>query len=248
MNNDGPFPIPTPVDRRQQNRLQHADPLNQRILLWLLAGVGFLTTVNIALLFVGDRGFLIRVFFSMDFDRNIPAWYSSMLLALAGLVAFECSLAAERFGQWSKSVFLLLSLLLVFMSCDEIARFHETLPEILSDHLGLDSVNRFKAHPWVFLGGPFVIILLVTMFLLLNNTLKRFPKSRSLMLWGFIVLVTGGIVLESIMEFLPRGIWWQIEMLLEETLEMVGTLLISASLILWRDQALAEEQSNKPPD
>ena len=44
------------------------------------------------------------------------------------------------------------------------------------------------------------------------------------------------------------GIWWQIEMLLEETLEMVGTLLISASLILWRDQALAEDLTNKPPD
>ncbi|MDF2370887.1 MAG: hypothetical protein P1V21_08850 [Rhizobiaceae bacterium] len=248
MKNDGLIPNPTPVDHSRQDHLQHLHPLNKTSLLWLFAGVCLLTAVNIPLIFVQDRSGLIYVYFSMDFDRNIPAWFSSMLLALAGLVAFECSLVAGRFGQWSKSVFLLLSLLLVFMSCDEIARFHETLPEILSDYLGLDNVSRFEAHPWILLGGPFVIILLITMFLLLNNTLKRFPKSRSLMLWGFIILVTGGIVLESIMEFLPRGILWQIEMLLEETLEMVGTLLISASLILWRDQALAEDQPNKPPD
>jgi len=241
MKNDGSLPIPAPVDRSQQGSLQYAHPLNRRSLLWLFAGACLLTAVNIPLLFVQDRSGIIYVYFSMDFDRNIPAWYSSMLLALAGLVAFECSIVARRFGQWSQSVFLLLSLLLVFMSCDEIARFHETLPEILSDYLGLDSINLFEAHPWVLLGGPFVIILLVTMFLLLNNNLKRYPVSRPLMLWGFVVLVTGGIVLESIMEFLPRGILWQIEMLIEETLEMVGTLLISASLVLWRDQALSEE-------
>jgi len=241
MNNDGPFPIPTPVDRSQQDHLQHVHPVNKTSLLWLFAGVCLLTAVNIPLLFVQDRNGLIYVYFSMDFDRNIPAWFSSMLLALASLVAFECSLVSRRFGQWSQSVFLLLSLLLVFMSCDEIARFHETLPEILADYLGLDSVNRFEVHPWVLLGGPFVIILLVTMFLLLNNSLKRYRGSRPLMLWGFVVLVTGGIALESIMEFLPQGILWQIEMLIEETLEMVGTLLISASLVLWRDQALAEE-------
>ena len=73
--------------------------------LLLLCGASVVATT----LPLDDR--LLDDFFRMNSDTNIPAWYSSVLLALAAFLAFECRILA--LDTLSRRVFLMLAALLL---------------------------------------------------------------------------------------------------------------------------------------
>jgi len=55
------------------------------------------------------------------------------------------------------------------------------------------------------------------------------------------LIILGGVILESTINFLNHEElqWlWNIEIIVEESLEMIGTLFIAYALIVWRDGAI----------
>jgi len=76
---------------------------------------------------------ILRDFFGLEREGNVPTWFSSLQLALIGVVCGVTFLAEKASGSMRKyALFWLgLSLLFLFLSMDETAQFHERLDEVV---------------------------------------------------------------------------------------------------------------------
>lgn len=210
-------------------------PIDKLVLQYLLGGVIVLVLANALNHMVGMPFWTITSFIHLGSDTNIPAWYSSLLLAVAAVVSLECYRDAgtrNLSGYWT---FLVMAGLLLFMSCDEVAGFHEILGGKIATYYGIAG----KSAGWVWLGGPIIIILFLCFFLFLKKPLSLVPGTTFYLGLGFGLIILGGVVLESTINWLNHDElqWlWDLEVLVEESFEMMGTLSIIYSFIRWRDE------------
>lgn len=215
-------------------------------LTYLGHGVLALALVNLADMALGKPYWGITRHIYLGNDNNLPAWYSSSLLLVGGLLAYECSKLAGRMNPRGRAVFFLLSSLLLFMSLDETARIHETLGSYAAAVSGIASSEYAKHSAWVWVGGPVIVAVFAGFLLLLRPTLASVPASMTLLLIGLALIVIGGVVLESGINFLNDTDlkWvWDVEVILEESLEMAGSLVICHALVLWRDASITHGQN-----
>ncbi|KXI27142.1 hypothetical protein [Paraglaciecola hydrolytica] len=205
---------------------------------YCLFGVFSLAIVNIIDLLLDKPFWIITKMMNLGSDTNFPAWFSSMLLALAGLLAYQCFHVAKKYKTQGHYSLLLFSLLLFALSADEIARIHETLGEFLSKQSGLASQDQPSNAGWVFVGGPIAVIVFTLVTFRLRQFLLLVPQSLTYLVLGFASIILGGIVLESTTNYLNHDNlqWlWDIEIIVEETLEMIGSIFIMLALVIWRN-------------
>lgn len=218
--------------------MQENTLLNRRELQYLLLGVILLVIANIIDVLTGRPFWGITRFIFLGFDNNISAWYSSILLAFSGLLAYECWIYAKKKKIKNSASFLFFSLLLFLMSADEVAMIHEILGGYAAKILGISSKSIAKHTSWVWIGGPIVAVIFFGFAFFLKKAFSLVPKSMFYLIVGFSSIVLGGIILESTINFLNHEElqWvWEIEIILEEFFEMIGTIFIAYSLIIWRD-------------
>lgn len=218
--------------------MQENTLLNKRELRYLFAGILFLMAANIADLIFGKPFWGITRFIFLGYDDNVPAWYSSILLAVAGLLAYECSMHANRKNIQGGISFLIFAGLLFFMSADEVARFHEILGGYTANYFGISTKDYAKHASWVWVGGPLICVVFIGFIFLLKKAFSLVPGSMYLLVIGFSLIILGGVILESTINFLNHEElqWiWDIEIVLEESLEMIGTIFIAYALMLWRN-------------
>jgi hypothetical protein len=165
-------------------------------------------------------------------------------LFIASLLAYNCFLLARKHKIKGYFELLLFALLLFVMSADEIARFHETVGGYLANITNLSDKSYSQHSSWVWIGGPLVIAIFALFLFRLKDMLLMVPKSTFYLAAGFSSIILGGIFLESTINFLNHDElqWiWDIEIVVEETLEMAGTLLIAYSLLIWRDFVIKDD-------
>ena len=211
---------------------------SKRSLRYLAGGVAVLVIVNIVNQILGKPFWTVTRFIHLGSDDNIAAWYSSMLLAYAGFLSYECSVHAKTRKFPGGLPFLVFCGLLFLMSCDEVAQIHETIGARAADYLNISSSSLAQHSSWVWVGGPILVGVFVGVVLWLKKFLTLVPRCTWLLAAGFTAIILGGIFLESTINFLNHDeyqLLWDIEIILEETLEMVGTVLIASSLMVWRD-------------
>lgn len=182
--------------------------------------------------YLGDWRFAGRDRFFFDQENNLPTFFSTFILLLAGvqlaLIAFVKHRQADPFRrQW-----LGMAVLFVLLAIDEAASFHELLIQPMRSALGLTGLLWFG---WVLAGGAFAAL-----FALLH---VRFlaslpPRERWLFLLCGAAYVGGAVGLEMVggKVFLagqPSGELapYMLVMTLEESLEMVAILLFNATLM-----------------
>ncbi len=127
------------------------------------------------------------------------------------------------------------------MSCDESAQLHETLGNLVLKKTGISVESFSKNSNWVWFGGPIVIILFFFTGLYLKKPFSKAPGTFKFLVWGFVVIIFGGVILESTTNWLNHEDlqWvWNIEIVIEESLELLGELAISYSLVLWKEGIL----------
>ncbi|MHC4952608.1 MAG: hypothetical protein ACYTGZ_01865 [Planctomycetota bacterium] len=206
---------------------------------YLIAGTVLLVGLNVLNEMFGRPSGTITRLIYLGHDNNMAAWFSSMLLAVAGLLSYECSVRAKQANMRGGLSFLLLAGLLFAMSADKIAMIHESVGELAKNKFELSSSSLAQHSPlWII--SPMVIGLFVAFVTLLRRTLAEAPGSLTYLIPGFSSIVLGGIVLETTINFLNHDDlqWvWDIENIVEEGLEMAGTLLIMAALLTWRSAA-----------
>ena len=205
---------------------------------WLLIGDVVLMLANI-LYYAFDKPFwTVSRLVYLGSDGGIAAWYSSILLAVAALAAAHCHRIARLRNMDRAWTFLVLSALLWLMSCDEIAMFHEIIGELIAEKANFRNEAFAANAPWVWTLGPVIIALFVGVAALAWKIVAQVRRAGLFLALGFGVIVVGGIFLESSINFLnhEKLQWlWRVEIIVEETLEMIGTLLIAASLVMWKD-------------
>jgi hypothetical protein len=164
-------------------------------------------------------------------EANLPTWYSSSKLLLAGV-----ALAGRA---WClRSPFLMAcAALATGMSADETANLHELAGFLLSRHLPphWQLFGDPSAHMWPYVYGiPAVMVIAVGMWWVRRHD-RVVSWTDVLRLAGaFLVFFCGAVGLELVQQWWPQdhvpSLWGSVAvlMLLEESLENAG-----ASLLLW---------------
>jgi hypothetical protein len=168
--------------------------------------------------FPEDLSLTINNRFNLDQEANIPTWYSTVLLFLVSM----CSLTIYFYGttllsqsdRW-RSFWILMSSVYCFLSLDEAARLHEL-------------IDKHTSLKWVYVYAPFgAIFFLLCVFYLFSVR----NNDRTLRIWllgGLLLYATGGLFAEYYSYYFGplSPILQQVEFVLEEGLEVLGTIMV----------------------
>jgi hypothetical protein len=212
-----------------------------RFLLWavaLLVAIHIAVGVVIAYGIESFWGFsttTLSNIFNLGVESNVPTWFSSMILFLAALLLGICSVACRTKHPREVNYWRSLAILFVYISIDEAARLHETMSDWIARQYHLAGVFYY---PWVlpFSGLVLICVLLYTRFLF-----RLSPSVRTILIASAVVYVTGALGLELFEGIYRHDRWvYAILVTIEETLEMVGVVLLIHGLLTY----LKEEANN----
>jgi hypothetical protein len=174
----------------------------------------------------------------VDGEANIPTWFSSMqLFSIAGLLALV-AWSRKVPGEKGAAALVVLPVLFLVLSLDEVAQIHEWLGSrsdvLLPD--GRRTVTVFRQTGiWMFvLGGPFVALLAWLLWSVKNHFAAAGSAFRKFVL-GCGVFLLGALGAELVSNVpAPTSLGYVVTVFCEETLEMVGL-----TLVLWATYVLA---------
>ncbi len=187
----------------------------------------------------GEPFWKITTLLDLEGENNIPAWYSSMqLFVVACLFGLFARASFDR-RQWRSWLLALFPLILLAMSCDEIAQVHEWLGE-KSDVLfasGSRLGSRFwYTGVWMFvIGVPFTLGVGL-LFLQLTAFFRQSPGATIKFLAGLLVFAGSAVGVEALANFTLSGTLARTaQVSCEEFGEMLGvTIWLSATCDLLR--------------
>lgn len=166
--------------------------------------------------------------FSLDGELNIATWYSSaLMLAAAALAAVTGRFDADtrQYPYW-----LAISVIMLLMSIDETASFHESFITLLD---GWAPHSDYFHFAWVLLGIPFVILfaLFSVPFLLRLNgrTAVLFVIAGALFVFGALVMemIDGAVQVRLGAESLA----YRLGAMSEDAFELAGMTLFVTALV-----------------
>lgn len=199
-----------------------------KILFTVALAIVLLNTINI---FLGSPSWQFTRLFGLDTESNFPTWFSSIMLALAAFFAYQVSVISgpER----GCRIWQVAALVLLFLSCDEVAMIHEYVGEFFAKHFFDFSQTSHSA--WLLVLG--VPTLVGAMFLVSRISLYiRSVKARLFLGAGLLFYITGVFLLESMLGLrifpdLAKTTWlWIMEVIFEEGFEMAGVIMIIKGL------------------
>lgn len=166
--------------RRDSSRVpeQVSVALNRRAI------IGFLYACAAALIALSAAGQIVRLSFGypnalglipllyVDLENNVPTWFGSVILLTCGVLAGLIAIRTAQSNQPFTRHWILLALILLAMSLDEVASIHERTMEPLQRVVGIPP-GPLKPT-WVLLGIPVAAVV----------ALAYVPFFRYLDSWG----------------------------------------------------------------
>ena len=205
----------------------------------ILLLVAHLVTIAMPYIFEGFEHGLVRLLFSLFFldgEGNVPAIFSTWLFLLNAVIFLIVWKAACLSGD-SHKIWLFLSSVFVFLALDESISIHERLINPLRQALGATGIFYYA---WIIPYGVGVVLLAIIAIPVFWRMQKRirfwFGLSAITYLFATIGLeMISGKYLVMMNE--QKDIVWILMVTLEESLEMVGLIiLVYAQLLLLRDK------------
>lgn len=200
----------------------------------LIVGVVILSLSHTIDTLVGRPVWLITRAIYLGHESNLPTWYSAVLLFAGGLYAFWCYREAALRHIKPRRFWLVLSFILIGLSCDEVACLHEHVGGFLAQWVAPTLSAKFAHSGWPLVLGPIGLVVAAVVGWNLRSHLKGAPKAAWLMTAGAALLIGGGILLEFGINWLNHEElkWaWNVQVILEETAEMTGTWLIGLGIL-----------------
>jgi hypothetical protein len=196
--------------------------------------VAHLITIWMPYIFEGFDHGLVRMLFGLFFidgEGNLPAIYSTLLFLLNAGLFLMVGKAAGRAGD-PRKIWLVLSIVFVFLALDESISIHERLIDPLR---ATWNVTGIFYYAWIIPYGSGVVLLSIFAFPLFWRMPKRirfwFGLSAAIYLSGAIGLeMISGKYLVMMNE--NKDIVWILMVTLEETLEMAGLIILTYALLL----------------
>lgn len=222
-----------------------------RALLWTIAILVTLSTVG--RLIVGSLepgtykglGELLKRF-DLDWERNIPTLFSSLLILSCALLLFYIAASSRRASdRWARH-WAFLALVFVYLVVDEAASLHEML--ILPLRKRFDLAPAFH-YPWVV---PAFVCVVVFGLVYLPFIRALRGRTRWLFLSAAAVYVGGALGMEMVcgymfVEYGEQSLAYLVAMTLEETMEMTGMVIFLYALLdfLRREQRVEPVESQE---
>ncbi|NAZ74698.1 hypothetical protein GTQ99_04575 [Kineococcus sp. T13] len=204
----------------------------RRLLHVLLAAAAALFLLNYAFLLLTaglgvDAPVVLsaRKFVDANTEMNLPAWFTSVLLAVVSLVVLDVARQAHlRRDRWRRH-WAVLGAGFAYLSLDELVALHEKFIGPMSSLVGDQGVFKYA---WVAAAGPVVLVLLLA-YLRFLRALPR--RTAALVVLGGVLYVGGSVGLEMVASalsgvgFSEDGVFLGTIMALEEVCEMVGPVV-----------------------
>lgn len=176
----------------------------------------------------------VKDYVDVGAESILPTWWSTLLLALVGLLA----LAARR-GEndpATRRAWALVAFVGALLSLDEATQLHERL-RYVSFATGLD----VPTYAWV-VPGAVVALAGMIVLILVGRRLPR-QVGRELLV-AALVFVTGALGMEALGGFVSQDghdLRFSLVLLVEEGLEMTGSLLAVLALVRYLEPRLRLE-------
>ncbi len=196
--------------------------------------VAHLITIGMPYLMGGFEHALVRVLFNLFFldgEGNLPAIFSTWLILINAMLFLIVWQAAGLAGE-SRKIWLVLSIVFGFLALDESISIHERLIDPL--RLALNATGAFY-YAWIIPYGIGVVLLAIVAIPVFWRMPKRirfyFGLSAAIYLSAVIGLeMISGKYLVMMNE--NKDIVWILMVTLEESLEMVGLIILVYALLL----------------
>lgn len=212
-----------------------------RLLLWciLFLITAFLVTQTIRIALGHNFLMGLTPLFHLDWEANLPAWYSSVSLLVAASLAAVIALSIRKSGQSSAGYWFGIALIFTFLSADEAAGMHELLAIPFRTLL---NAKGFLFFTWVVpAAGALLILTLIyaRWFFRLPSFMRRLSAAAA------IVYLGGAIGMELIGGFLAERSGFEtpqymLVMTIEETMEMSGVVIWIYALLRYAESVGAE--------
>ncbi len=205
----------------------------------ILLLVAHLITIAMPYIFEGFEHGLVRLLFSLFFldgEGNLPAIFSTWLFLLNAVIFLIVWKAACLAGD-SQKIWLFLSSVFVFLALDESISIHERLINPLRQ--ALDATGIFY-YTWIIPYGIGVVLLSIFAIPIFWRMQKRIRFWFGLSAATYLVATIGLEMISGkylVMMNEQKDIVWIFMVTLEESLEMVGLIiLVYAQLLLLRNK------------
>jgi hypothetical protein len=166
--------------------------------------------------------------FYLDYETNVPTWWSAMLLLAPAAAAGFLARAARSVGDDRWPHWLALSLLFAAMAADEAASLHELMQRPLRAVLG----TTWLRYPLIVPG----LILGVVIALHFRRFMRTIGATRRRLAIGGAIFALGALVFEMVGGwFAPEAVGanttYEVLTTIEETLEMTGAAVVLIALL-----------------
>lgn len=168
--------------------------------------------------------------FNLDAERNVGAWFSSLLLAMCGACGLLVARVFGRSGNAAVRQWYAVGIVFFILSLDETAGFHEVVDAPLREHFDLTGLFY---NPWVFIAlvitAGFAVFMLPLLVSVPARTAALFVLSGAIFVGG----AAGMEPLDAWAEY-ARGagsVQQIVFTTIEETLEMLGLCLFLYALL-----------------
>ncbi len=172
-----------------------------------------------------------NIFFNLDFEYNLPSFYSALKFILVGLLALFIFLKSK------KTSWLLICLLFLLLGLDDGFALHEKYGSIIfynffsSSRLASFYSERLAGFSWYPVLFLPVIFGLVLLFYFWQKNLRFLDRLMAKYFFFGIICLVLAFILEPIGSSLwPDQKIYQIEMVLEESLELFSSSFLFISL------------------
>jgi hypothetical protein len=168
--------------------------------------------------------------FNLEYESNIPTYFSSTLLLANAVILFMTGSAYRRLGVRDARYWLLLAAAMLYVSLDEAASLHEGMTPFMRQHFGASGPFFFG---WV-IPASFCVVLLGLMCLRFIWRLE--PITRNLFLLSAFLYLGGVVGMEMVggrhAEIYGSQDWlYFVDSTTEETLELAGTLVFMFAIL-----------------
>lgn len=189
----------------------------------------------------------LQSFVTMNSETNLPTWYSSMLIAICGVLLWVIAISFWKDSQRTFSVqWVILATAILLVSLDEFTMLHEQAGALMFRYDWVYSIPLVSDRPWVIpvLAGCIIFFSAMVPFL------AKLPRAT---LVGFViaglVYVSGAVVVELLTpEIIGRWLTHRqgrVLPVIEESLELTGFILFLRAILAYMAESVSIQITSK---
>ena len=199
--------------------------------------------------------------FDLNAESNLFAWYSSLLLTLASVAAL-LNFVLDSFGgseTWRRYGWLWFSVVMLFLSMDEVATIHESIDELMTRQLrGSGPWTVWAAgygRTWILVYAPGILAAIGSVVFVFWHLRRSLPGLAScalvgMMLWVIslgLEFVQTDFCMASTSDPEAEMRCLQGEVLLEESAEVFGTTCLLIAFVWYAHRRVGELVAARRP-